>query len=738
MSMRAALSKQVIKKIINAEHHDQFQVLGMHSCDEDGLVVRAFRPAAEAMWLLPAGQESKRIPMRRIHRDGLFQAHLKGCTDFFVYRLMVCYPGKVVVTVDDPYAFPPVLSDFDLHLFSEGNHHTIYERMGAHRVTVRGVDGFLFAVWAPNAVRVSVVGTFNDWDGRVHPMRARGASGVWELFVPGVDSEELYKYEILSADGLVHVKADPYAQSSEVRPKTASITHAPDEYAWGDSAWLAMRTQRNQLEQPLSIYEVHLGSWKQTPEDGSRESGYRELAGELVAYVKNMGYTHIEFMPLATHPYDPSWGYQITGYYSPTARYGSPEDLKFLIDLCHCSGIGVILDWVPAHFPTDAHGLARFDGSCLYEHSDPRQSLHPDWGTLVFNYGRNEVRNFLTANALYWFEKYHVDGLRVDAVASMLYLDYSREDGDWVPNRHGGRENLEAIDFIQRLNEIVYSSFPGVLMIAEESTAWPAVSRPTDLGGLGFSLKWNMGWMNDMLSYMAKDPVHRKYHHGMLTFALMYSFHENFLLPFSHDEVVHAKGSLLGRMPGDDWQKFANLRALLGYMFAHPGKKLLFMGIDIGQWSEWDYSSGLAWDLLAYEPHRSLNDFVRALNCLYTSEPSLYELDFEHAGFEWIDFSDADTSIVSFLRRAREQDDLLVVVCNFTPVPHQQYRVGVPRAALYREVVNSDSELYGGSNMGNLGGVHSEQTPWHGREHSISVTVPPLSCLIFKPVLESL
>jgi len=733
MNKHTALSKQVIKKIVNAEHHDPFQVLGMHSCGDDGFVVRAFRPSAEVMWLLPVDQDLERIPLRRIHPDGLFQAHLKGCTDFFAYRLTVCTPGETDITLDDPYAFPPVLSDYDLWLFSEGNHHTIYEKMGAHAKTVLGVDGFLFAVWAPNAVRVSVVGTFNGWDGRVHPMRSRGASGVWELFVPGIDSGELYKYEIRSADGSLHAKADPYAQRSEVRPKTASITYAPVQYAWDDAEWLAARSESNQLEQPLSIYEVHLGSWKQTLEESSRKYGYRELADELVTYVKNMGYTHVEFMPLATHPYDPSWGYQVTGYYSPAARYGSPEDLKFLIDLCHRSGIGVILDWVPAHFPTDAHGLAQFDGSCLYEHADPRQSLHPDWGTLVFNYGRNEVRNFLTANALYWFEKYHVDGLRVDAVASMLYLDYSREGGDWIPNQHGGRENLEAINFIQRLNEIVYSSYPGVLMIAEESTAWPAVSRPTDMGGLGFSLKWNMGWMNDILSYMAKDPVHRKYHHSMLTFALMYSFHENFVLPFSHDEVVHAKGSLLGRMPGDDWQKFANVRALLGYMFAHPGKKLLFMGIDIGQWNEWDYSSGLAWDLLTYEPHRSLNDFVRALNCLYTSEPSLYELDFEHAGFEWIDFSDADTSIVSFIRRAREPDDFLVVVCNFTPVPRQQYCVGVPRAALYREVVNSDSELYGGSNMGNLKGVHSEQTPWHGREHSISVTVPPLSCLIFKP-----
>jgi len=733
MKKRAVLSKQVIKKIVKAEHHDPFQILGMHSCDDEGLVLRVFNPAAQSIWLFPVGRESERMPMQRIHADGLFQVELKEYTDFFNYRLIVCRSSGKDIIMDDPYSFPSVLSDFDLYLFSEGNHHTIYEKMGAHIKTVRGVDGFLFAVWAPNALRVSVVGGFNDWDGRVHPMRSRGASGVWELFVPGIDSGELYKYEIRSADGSLHIKADPYAQRSEIRPKTASITHASVPYAWGDDEWMAARSDINQLEQPISIYEVHLGSWKCTGEDGSSEPGYRDSAQELVAYVKKMGYTHVEFMPLATHPYDPSWGYQVTGYYSPTARYGSPEDLMFLIDLCHHYGIGVILDWVPAHFPTDAHGLASFDGSCLYEHADPRQSLHPDWGTLVFNYGRNEVRNFLTANALFWIEKYHVDGLRVDAVASMLYLDYSREDGDWIPNRHGGRENLEAIDFIKRLNEIVYSTYPGVLMIAEESTAWPAVSRPTDLGGLGFTFKWNMGWMHDMLCYMAEDPVHRKYHHNKLTFALMYSFYENFTLPFSHDEVVHGKGSLLGRMPGDDWQKFANQRALLGYMFAHPGKKLLFMGIDIGQWSEWDYSRGLSWDLLAYEPHRTLNDFVRVLNGLYVSEPALYELDCELDGFEWIDFSDADTSIVSFVRRARVQDDFLVIICNFTPVPRLQYRIGVPRAAFYHEVLNSDSELYGGSNMGNMGGVQSDQKAWHGHEHSISITVPPLSCMVFKP-----
>ncbi|MBM4310145.1 MAG: 1,4-alpha-glucan branching protein GlgB [Deltaproteobacteria bacterium] len=728
--MRAALSQQVIRKIVSAEHHDPFQVLGMHPC-EGGLIVRAFRPGAEAVWVIGCAEGREPAAMERIHRSGLFEARLAGESEFFDYRLSVSYPGGVEVMLDDPYSFPPVLSDFDLHLFAEGNHNKIYEKLGAHATTLRGCEGFLFSVWAPSAQRVSVVGSFNNWDGRIHPMRVRGASGVWELFLPGIRAGEPYKYEIRTTDGHITVKADPYAQCSEARASTASVTSVPSRYSWADQDWLAQRDARLRLDRPISVYEVHFGSWKRPA--GGGDPNYRALADELIAYVKDMGYTHIEFMPLATHPYDPSWGYQVTGYYSPAAQYGSPDDLRYLVDQCHGSGIGVIFDWVPAHFPTDDHALARFDGTCLYEHADPRQSMHPDWGTLVFNYGRNEVRNFLTANALYWFEQFHVDGLRVDAVASMLYLDYSREQGEWIPNRHGGRENLEAIDFIKRLNEIVYGYHPGVLMIAEESTAWPAVSRPTSLGGLGFGLKWNMGWMHDMLTYISKDPVHRKYHHNQLTFALMYSFYENFVLPFSHDEVVHGKGSLLGRMPGDDWRKFANVRALLGYMFMHPGKKLLFMGIDIGQWSEWDYSGSLPWDLLVWDPHRKLNDFVRALNRLYTGSPALYELDFEYAGFEWIDFNDADDSIVTFMRRARNSSDVLICAYNFTPVPRERYRIGVPREAFYREILNSDSALCGGSNMGNLGGVHSGRWPCHGREHSIEITLPPLSCVVFKP-----
>jgi 1,4-alpha-glucan branching enzyme len=550
--------------------------------------------------------------------------------------------------------------------------------------------------------------------------------------IPGLHEGGLYKYEIKADNGDIFVKADPYAFFTELRPKTASVAYNIDRYSWNDKKWMDRRDKTNQLEKPISVYEVHLGSWMRVPKD-NRSLTYREIAPRLIKYIHDMGYTHVEFMPLAAHPYDPSWGYQVAGYYSATPRFGKPEDLMYLIDQCHQHNIGVILDWVPAHFPTDAYALAWFDGTCLYEHADPRKGKHPDWGTLVFNYGRNEVKNFLISNALFWLNKYHIDGLRVDAVASMLYLDYSRKEGEWIPNEHGGRENLEAIDFIKRLNETVYSYFPGALMIAEESTAWPAVSRPTHLGGLGFALKWNMGWMHDILEYMSQDPVHRKYHHNMLSFALMYTFYENFVLSFSHDEVVHGKGSLIAKMPGDNWQKFANLRLLYGYMFGHPGKKHLFMGCDIGQWSEWDHSKSVEWHLLQYPPHKKLQDFVKSLNHLYCSETALYELDFDHVGFEWLDFSDADNSIVSFIRKGKDRNNILVFVYNFTPVPRDNYRVGVPFEAFYRELLNSDSEIYGGSNLGNLGGVQSDPVSQHGRQHSIRPILPPLSCLVFKP-----
>ncbi|MBN2107773.1 MAG: 1,4-alpha-glucan branching protein GlgB [Deltaproteobacteria bacterium] len=733
--MKATISLYQIKKIIAAEHHDPFAVLGMHEVTSGAaaaLAVRTFQPGALAVRVVPL-QSGKGVQMFRVHKEGFFEAVIQGSAEFFDYMLELHYDGCPPVAIRDPYSFMPVLSDFDLHLFNEGNHLGIYERLGAHKIMHGGVEGFCFAVWAPNAVRVSIVGDFNCWDGRRHPMRVRGMSGVWELFIPAFPEGGLYKYELRSADGSIITKADPYGFFSELRPKTASVAYCLDVYEWTDGDWMRQRDAQDQLGRPISIYEVHLGSWRRVPEEENRQLTYREAAGLLIDYVKDMGYTHIQFMPLAAHPYDPSWGYQVTGYYSPTPRFGSPEDLMYLIDCCHRSGIGVLLDWVPAHFPTDSHALACFDGTALYEHADPRQGFHPDWNTLIFNYGRNEVRNFLTANALFWLEKYHIDGLRVDAVASMLYLDYSREPGDWIPNRYGGRENIDAVHFLQRLNEILYSRYPGVLTIAEESTAWPAVSRPTYLGGLGFALKWNMGWMHDMLAYMSKDPVYRKHNHNMLTFALLYTFHENFVLPLSHDEVVHGKGALIGKMPGDRWQQFANLRLLLGYMFAHPGKKHLFMGADIGQWAEWDHNSSVEWHLLQYEPHIKLQAFVRELNRLYRTEPALYELDFDHNGFEWIDFSDWESSIVVFMRRAKNPEDFLLIVCNFTPVPRSGYRVGAPRPCWYREVLNSDAEFFGGTNLGNAGGLQAEPVPCHGRPCSLNLSLPPLSCLVFKP-----
>lgn len=732
--MKATITPAQIRKIVNAEHHDPFNVLGIHEVSTGGkrsLAVRTVQPDAEEIFVVPLKRGEPKKQMDRIHDAGLFEAVFEGMTRFFEYRLEVQYANQTSAVLYDPYSFLPVLTDYDLHLFAEGNHHRIYEKLGSHRIVHRDIKGILFAVWAPNAQRVSVVGDFNCWDGRRHPMRIRGLSGVWELFIPELGDGELYKYEIRAKNGDIIIKADPYAFSTEVRPKTASIIHT-FRHTWHDRAWMRERDKTDQLNKPLSIYEVHFGSWRTVIEENNRPLTYREAAVALVDYVKDMGYTHIEFLPLAAHPFDPSWGYQVTGYYSSAAQFGKPEDLMYLIDQCHQNGIGVIMDWVPAHFPTDAHALAWFDGTALYEHADPKQGYHPDWGTLVFNYGRNEVRNFLTSNALFWLEQYHVDGLRVDAVASMLYLDYSRQDGEWIANEYGGRENLDAIHFLRRLNEIVYSYYPGVLMIAEESTAWPSVSRPTYLGGLGFAMKWNMGWMHDMLEYMSRDPVFRKHHHNMMTFALLYSFYENFILPFSHDEVVHGKGSLLGKMPGDRWQKFANLRLLLGYMFGHPGKKHLFMGNDIGQWSEWDHSQGSEWHLLQYEPHRKLQAFVRALNRLYRAEPALYELDFEHQGFEWIDFNDWENSIVSFIRKAKNQDDMLVCIYNFTPVPRSNYRVGVPHAGFYREVLNSDSEQFGGSNVGNWGGVTADAVSVHGRSWSLQVTLPPLGCLFFK------
>jgi len=626
-----------------------------------------------------------------------------------------------------------VLTDFDLHLIGEGSHYKQYEKLGAHIIEIDGVRGVYFAVWAPNAVSVSVIGDFNNWNAKTHRMEPAGSSGIWEAFIPGLGEGEIYKFEIASRyHGYVTQKADPFGFYFELRPKSASIVYEINGYEWGDGAWLQQRTETNWLESPISIYEVHLGSWMRVPEQGNRWLTYRELADKLIGYVREMGYTHVEFLPINEHPLDASWGYQTIGYFAPTSRFGEPKDFMYLVDRCHQAGIGVILDWVPAHFPTDGHGLGFFDGTCLYEHEDPKKGYHPDWGTKIFNYGRNEVRGFLLSNAMFWLEKYHIDGLRVDAVASMLYLDYSRKEGEWVPNIYGGRENLEAIDFIKRFNEITHQHHPGIVTIAEESTAWPNVSRPTYLGGLGFSMKWNMGWMNDTLEYFSKDPVYRKYHHNNLTFSLLYAFSENFILPLSHDEVVHGKGSLLSKMPGDMWQKFANLRALFGFMYGHPGKKLLFMGGDFGQWDEWGFDRSLDWHLLEFEPHRGLQRFVKDLNHIYRTEPSLYEVDFDYRGFEWIDFHDVEGSIVSFIRRAKDRRDFTLFVCNFTPVARHNYRIGVPEPGFYRELLNSDSAFYWGGNTGNGGGVYSEEIPFHMRPCSINITLPPLSVLIFK------
>jgi 1,4-alpha-glucan branching enzyme len=626
------------------------------------------------------------------------------------------------------------LTDGDLYLFNEGSHYRLYEKLGAHPLLIDGNDGTYFAVWAPNAKQVSVTGKFNGWNKLSHPLRPQGQSGIWEGFIPGVGRGALYKYHIVSRHrGYRADKADPLAFYNEVPPKTASVVWDLD-YSWGDQAWMQKRRERNGLDAPISIYEVHLGSWRRLPEERNRSLTYRELAPLLTEYVKQMGFTHIEFLPVMEHPFYGSWGYQITGYFAPTSRYGTPQDFMYLVDYLHRRDIGVILDWVPSHFPNDEHGLGYFDGTHLYEHKDPKQGIHPDWNSFIFNYSRNEVRSFLFSNAQFWLDKYHIDGLRVDAVASMLYLDYGRKEGEWIPNKYGGRENLEAITFLRRFNEAVYQENPGVQTIAEESTAWPMVSRPIYVGGLGFGLKWDMGWMHDTLEYMTRDPIYRKYHHNNLTFRLIYAFFENFVLPLSHDEVVYGKKSLLSKMPGDDWQKFANLRLLLGYMYAQPGKKLLFMGGEFGQWREWVHDESLEWHLLNNPPHSGLKRWVEDLNRLYRSQPALYQLDFEQAGFEWIDCNDIEHSVVSLIRKGRSSDDTVLVACNFTPLTHYNYRVGVPRPGFWRELLNSDAKEYGGSGQGNLGGVEAAPIPLHGRPYSLTFVLPPLATVFFKRV----
>ncbi|HZJ32520.1 MAG TPA: 1,4-alpha-glucan branching protein GlgB [Vicinamibacterales bacterium] len=626
-----------------------------------------------------------------------------------------------------------ILTDYDLHLFNEGTHYRAWQKFGSHRTTVDGVSGVHFAVWAPNARRVSVIGDFNRWDGRTHVMTSLASSGVWEIFVPGLTEGACYKYEVLTPGGHLLEKADPYAQRFEVPPNSASIIWTEGRYEWGDQEWLRDRPSfAGWHERPMSIYEVHLGSWRRIPEEGNRFLSYRELAETLVPYVREMGYTHIELMPVMEHPFSGSWGYQVIGFFAPTSRFGTPDDFRYFVDQCHRHGVGVILDWVPGHFPKDHHGLAYFDGTALYEHADPRQGEHKDWGTLIFNYGRNEVRTFLMSNALFWLEEFHVDGLRVDAVASMIYLDYSRQPGEWIPNQYGGRENLEAVSFLQQLNTETHGRMPGTITVAEESTAWPAVSRPTYVGGLGFTYKWNMGWMHDILEYAKEDPVHRRWHHGEVTFSMLYAFTENFVLPFSHDEVVHGKRAMLDKMPGDLWQKHATLRALYGYMFGHPGKKLQFMGGEFGQWSEWNVESSLDWHLLDHPLHQGLRRWVQDLNHTYQREASLHQVDFEPAGFSWIDCNDNENSVVSMIRRARNPHDFTVMLTNFTPVPRPGYRIGVPEGGWYRELLNSDGEMYGGSNMGNGGGLLADDQPSHGFNHSLTVTVPPLGFVLLK------
>lgn len=719
--------------LLEARHSNPFSVLGPHPIEVKGktlLSIRVLMPTATEVWILP--REGQPLQASRTHAGGIFEAVLGPVGKDFRYRLQARTDDGTEWECEDPYRFGSVLSDLDLHLLAEGKHHRSFEKLGAHVKEIDGVQGIHFAVWAPSAQRVSVVGSFNSWDGRRHPMRSLASTGIWEIFLPELADGDLYKFEILSrSSGTVQVKSDPYAFRTELRPYTASVVHSGNAHRWQDQAWVAEeRSRRNALDAPISIYEVHLGSWMRG--DDNRYLSYRELAEKLIPYAKDMGFTHLELLPILEHPFDGSWGYQPLGYFAPTSRFGSPEDFASFVDACHQAGLGVILDWVPAHFPRDDHGLRLFDGTHLYEHADPRLGEHSDWGTLIFNYSRNEVSNFLLGNALFWLEKYHLDGIRVDAVASMLYLDYSRKEGEWIPNEHGGRENLGAVEFLKNFNTLCHQYHPGILTIAEESTSWPGVSRPVHLDGLGFSLKWNMGWMNDTLDYFQLDPVHRKHHHRNLTFGMLYAFSENFLLPLSHDEVVHGKGSLLDKMPGDGWQKFANLRLLLGLQYLLPGKKLLFMGSEFGQGSEWSCDRSLDWHLLGTDYHRGVHRLVRDLNHLYQSEPSLHEIEFDWRGFEWVDSSDWEQSILSFRRRGKKAPEEVIGVFNFTPVPRSGYRLGVPAPGYYREILNSDSEYYRGSNMGNSGGVHTDEIPSHGHAWSITLNLPPLGFVALK------
>ena len=736
-----AQTKDIADSIAAGDCKDPHVFLGMHVVNGKGrkkdLAVRVYHPTARLVEVLDVADNTFH-PMAAKYQPGIYETIFPARKDLFEYKLRITDQSGDSYLTHDPYSFWPVISEYDIFLHSQGNHHKIYEKLGAHVMTINNATGTLFSVWAPCAQRVSVVGSFNQWDGRRHQMRQLGASGIWELFIPLVTSGDLYKYEIKTQGGLLAEKADPYAYYAEKRPARASIVHKLDIYEWNDREWLEKRAATDVFTAPVSIYELHLGTWSTLPQpdqNGDFYLNYRTIADRLVPYIKFMGYTHIELLPVTEHPFDGSWGYQVTGYFAVTSRYGTPEDFMYLVDLCHQNDIGVILDWVPAHFPRDTHGLARFDGTALYEHTDPRQGEHPEWGTLVFNHGRNEVRNFLISNAVFWFEKYHIDGLRVDAVASMIYLDYAKKPGEWIPNKYGGNMNLEAVDFLRQMNSTVFNYFKGVMMIAEESASWPMITKPPYVGGLGFTFKWNMGWMNDFLKYVSLDPIYRKYHHNLITFSLMYAFSENFVLVLSHDEVVHGKYSMLSKMPGDYWQKFAGLRATYGYTYGHPGKKLLFMGSEFGQFIEWNDKKGLDWHLLDYEMHKKMQTFVRDLNSLYNSQPALYQVDFSYEGFEWIDCNDNEHSVVAFMRKGRNKGDVLIFVCNFTPAVNDNYCIGAPFELDYELILNSNWEKYGGYEPDSQGDIcKTEPEPLHGRPFRLRLSLPPLSVLVFKPL----
>ncbi len=723
------INKDAIQSLIDGENGAPALVLGRHQ-DKEEVSIRTFRPWADTIYVVN-DETNKKKKMPKTDDAGLFVIDLDTSWATVPYHFEAKTFEGIAESYADPYNFEPMLSEYDIYLFGEGRHLDIYEKLGAHLREVDGVTGVNFAVWAPNCYKVAVVGDFNRWDSRTHAMERNGESGIWEIFIPNISVGTTYKLDILSHNNGYHAeKTDPYGFYAELRPNTASIVYDIDQYEWQDEKWMIARAEQDPLEQPMNIYEAHLGSWKRNAE--GEYLTYRELADDLIPYLVDLGYTHIELLPISEHPLDASWGYQVVGYYAPTSRFGTPDDFMYFVDQCHQNNISVLLDWVPAHFPKDGHGLNYFDGTHLYSHEDPRKGEQLDWGTMIFNFGRNEVRNFLIANALFWLKKYHIDGLRVDAVSSIIYLDFSREEGQWIPNEHGSNENLEALAFLREFNEAVYAEAPGTVTIAEESTSWPMVSRPTYIGGLGFTLKWNMGWMHDTLKYLQHDPIFRRYHHNQVTFALLYAFSENFVLSLSHDEVVHGKGSLMGKMAGDYWQKFAQLRLLMGYQYTQVGKILNFMGAEIGQFSEWSEERGLDWHLLEYEKHRQIQSWVRDLNHFYKSQPALYEVDFEESGFRWIEANDADASTYSYIRYAKDKEDYLIIIMNFTPVVRDNYRLGVPESGFYKEMLNSDAEVYGGSNVGNQGGVNAEDIEHHGLPNSISLRIPPLGILILK------